>query len=207
MLKIGAFGYKYVYFVNQIKINKAMKKVLIVMVTSFVIVSCGSSDLKNTNQANEILDEMMRNKTFQIKSTFAQPQVTQAMQQVGNAGMLPQGSNVANINISSHSNYLKMENDSVKAVLPFYGERQFGGGYNNNEGIEFIGIPNDLTIEKGKKNSYDIQFNIKDKNSSSEQYQVFIKLFPNLTSTITINSNQRNRIQYRGTFSAIPAEN
>ena len=207
MLKIGAFGYKYVYFVTQIMINKAMKKVLIVMVTSFVIVSCGSSDLKNTNQANEILDEMMRNKTFQIKSTFAQPQVTQAMQQVGNAGMLPQGSNVANINISSHSNYLKMENDSVKAVLPFYGERQFGGGYNNNEGIEFIGIPNDLTIEKGKKNSYDIRFNIKDENSSSEQYQVFIKLFTNLSSTTTINSNQRNRIQYRGTVSAIPAEN
>jgi len=177
------------------------------MVTSFVIVTCGSSDLKSNNQSNKILDEMMRNKTFQIESSSAQPQVTLAMQQIGNAGMLPLGSNVANIDISSHSNYLKMENDSVMAFLPFYGERQFGGGYNNNEGIAFDGIPHNLTIEKDRRDSYDIRFNIKDKNSSSEYYQVFIKLFTNLASTITINSNQRRSIQYRGTVSAIPAEN
>jgi hypothetical protein len=147
---------------------------------------------------NKILDEMMENKTFQIASSWAQPQVTLAMQQLGNAGMLPQGSTVGNIDISSTSNYLKMENNSVKAKLPFYGERQFGGGYNNNEGIAFEGIPNNLQIEKAKKEAYDIRFNIRDKNSSAESYQVYIKLFPNLTSTITVNSNQRYSIQYRG---------
>ncbi len=177
------------------------------MVTSFVIVTCGSSDLKSTSEMNKTLDEMMNKKNFQIVSSWAQPQVTLAMQQLGNSGMLPQGSNVANIDISTHSNYLKMENDSVKAILPFYGERQFGGGYNNNEGIAFEGIPHNLTIEKDRRDSYSIRFNIKDKNSSSEYYQVFIKLFTNLASTITINSNQRRSIQYRGTVSAIPAEN
>lgn len=193
--------------VSQIINNKAMKKVIIVMVTSFIILSCGSSNLKSTNEVSKTLDEMMNKKTFQIISSWAQPQVTLAMQQLGNAGMLPQGSTVANIDISSHTNYLKMVNDSVKAVFPYYGERQFGGGYNNNEGIEFEGNPQNLTIEKDKKDSYDIQFEIKDKNSSSENYQVFIKLFTNLASTIKINSNQRSSIQYRGTVSAINIEN
>lgn len=175
-----------------------MKKTTILSAIILIFVSCGSSDLKSTREMNKILEEMMENRTFQIASSWAQPQVTLAMQQLGNAGMLPQGSTVGNIDISSTSNYLKMENDSVKAELPFYGERQFGGGYNNSEGIAFEGIPNDLQIEKAKKDAYDIRFNIRDKNSSAESYQVYIKLFPNLTSTITVNSNQRYSIQYRG---------
>jgi hypothetical protein len=128
------------------------------------------------------------------------------MQQLSNAGLFPQGSTAGNIDISSTSNYLKMENDSVKAELPFYGERQFGGGYNNSEGIAFEGVPNDLQIEKGKKDAYDIHFNIMDKNSSAESYQVYIKLFPNLTSIITVNSNQRYSIQYRGKINKISNE-
>lgn len=175
-----------------------MKKTTILSAIILIFVSCGSSDLKSTREMNKILEEMMENRTFQIASSWAQPQVTLAMQQLGNAGMLPQGSTVGNIDISSTSNYLKMENDSVKAELPFYGERQFGGGYNNSGGIAFEGVPNDLQIEKAKKDAYDIRFNIRDKNSSAESYQVYIKLFPNLTSTITVNSNQRYSIQYRG---------
>ena len=175
-----------------------MKKTTILSAIILIFISCGSSDLKSTREMNKILDEMMADRAFQIASSWAQPQVTLAMQQLSNAGLFPTGSTVGNIDISSTSNYLKMENDSVKAELPFYGERQFGGGYNNNEGIAFEGIPNDLQIEKAKKDAYDIRFNIRDKNSSAESYQVYIKLFPNLTSTITVNSNQRYSIQYRG---------
>lgn len=185
----------------------AMKKIIILSVLILISVSCGSSDLKSTREMNKILDEMMENKAFQIASSWAEPQITLAMQQLGNAGLFPSGSTVGHIDISSHVNYLKMENDTVKAVLPFYGERQFGGGYNRSEGIEFEGIPNDLQIEKGKKDAYNIRFNIRDKNSSTERYQVYIHLFPNLTSTININSTQRNNIRYRGNISKLQIEN
>jgi hypothetical protein len=183
-----------------------MKKITILSAIFIIFISCGSSDLKNTREMNKILEEMMENRAFQIALSRAQPQVTFAMQQLSNAGLFPQGSTAGNIDISSTSNYLKMENDSVKAELPFYGERQFGGGYNNSEGIAFEGVPNDLQIEKGKKDAYDIHFNIKDKNSSAENYQVYIKLFPNLTSIITVNSNQRYSIQYRGKINKISNE-
>jgi len=183
-----------------------MKKVIILGVLIFVFGACGTHNQNKTYETNTTLDAMVENKTFEIKSSWAAPQVTQTMQQLGNVGLLPQGSTSGNIDISSHTNFLKMEQGSVKAVLPFYGERQFGGGYNNNEGIEFEGIPDDLHIEKGKKAEYSIRFKIKDKNSKSEQYQVYITLYSNLTSSITINSTQRNTIQYKGNVSKLDSE-
>ena len=191
----------------QIFYEMAMKKITILSIMILVLVSCGSSDLKSARDINKILDEMMANKAFQIASSWAEPQVTLAMQQLDNAGLFPAGSTAGHIDISSTVNYLKMENDSVRAYLPFYGERQFGGGYNNSEGIAFEGIPNDLQIEKGKKDAYDIRFNIRDKNSSVERYQVYIKLFPNLTTAITVNSNQRYSIRYKGNATKLPIEN
>jgi len=181
----------------------AMKKILLMAVLMIVFLACGTHNQNKTYETNKDLDDMVENKTFEIKSSWASPQVTQAMQQLGNAGLFPQGSTAGNIDISNHTNYLIMEQDTVKAVLPFYGERQFGSGYNNNEGIQFRGIPNDLHIEKGKKDEYAIRFKIKDKNSNSEQYQVYITLYPNLTSSITINSTQRYTIQYRGSVNQV----
>jgi len=180
-----------------------MKKILLMAVLMIVFLACGTHNQNKTYETNKDLDDMVENKTFEIKSSWASPQVTQAMQQLGNAGLFPQGSTAGNIDISNHTNYLIMEQDTVKAVLPFYGERQFGSGYNNNEGIQFRGIPNDLHIEKGKKDEYAIRFKIKDKNSNSEQYQVYITLYPNLTSSITINSTQRYTIQYRGSVNQV----
>ena len=106
--------------------------------------------------------------------------------------------NNLNIDISNITNYLKIKNDSVMAYLPFYGERRFGGAYNNTAGIEFEGIPNDFQINKGKKGSYEIRFSIDDKNTNTENYRVYIKLLPDMSSTININSSGRSSIQYRG---------
>jgi hypothetical protein len=183
-----------------------MKKLVVVGVLILVLVACGTHNQNKTYEPNKALDDMVENKTFEIKSSWASPQVTQAMQQLGNAGLFPQGSTAGNIDISNHANYLIMKHDTIKAVLPFYGERQFGSGYNSNEGIEFEGIPNDLQIEKGKKAEYAIRFKIKDKNSNSEQYQVYITLYSNLTSSITINSTQRNTIQFKGNVNKLDSE-
>ncbi|WP_157804956.1 DUF4251 domain-containing protein [Confluentibacter lentus] len=184
-----------------------MKKILFISAIMIVLVACGSGSPKYSDENSKALKTMIDNQSFEITSDWAQPLMTSAMQQLGNAGLFVNGSTAGNINISTHSNFLRMKNDSVMASLPFYGERQFGGGYNNASGIEFEGIPDDLQIKKGKESSYEIRFNMADKNSNTDNYRVYIKLFPNLTSTININSSSRSNIQFRGNVHEITATN
>ena len=179
-----------------------MKKILFSIIV-VVLVACGSSNQKYGAETGKILDGLIESKSFEITSSWAQPLMTSAMQQLGNAGLFINGSTAGNIDISRHTNYLKMENDSVKAILPFYGERQFGGGYNNASGIEFEGIPGNLQIDSGKEGSYEIRFQINDKNSNTENYRVYIKLLSDLSSNINISSSNRSNIQYRGKVHAL----
>lgn len=174
-----------------------MKKILLLGIT-LILVACGSSSQKQSNTSSDKLNTMIENKSFEIKSRWAIPQLTSAMQQLSNAGLFPNGSSSGSIDISSHTNFLKMENDSVKAQLPFYGERQFGGGYGTAGGIEFEDVPKNLQISEGSKGGYEISFSINDKNTNTENYKVFIKLHSDLSSTININSSSRSNIQYRG---------
>ncbi|WP_111307146.1 DUF4251 domain-containing protein [Confluentibacter sediminis] len=180
-----------------------MKNSLLISIIVTVFLACGSSSQKQAHSSSKELDTMIKNQSFEITSHAAQPLMTAAMQQLADSRLFTNGSTAGNINITSHTNYLRMKNDSVMAILPFYGERQFGGGYNSPSGIEFEGVPKDLQIKKGKASSYDIRFSITDKHSNTDNYQVYIKLYPNLSSTIQINSGSRSNIQFQGNVHAL----
>lgn len=175
-----------------------MKKILFIIVLITVFSGCGTANSRDTSRNSTILKEMVENKTFEIISKRAHPLMTSAMQQLGNAGLFGNGSTAGSIDLTTHTNYLRMKNDSISANLPFYGERQMGGGYDNASGIEFNGVPKNLQITTSENQSYEIRFNINDKNSSTENYQVYIKLSPNLSSNIVIRSSHRSNIQYVG---------
>lgn len=176
----------------------------------FVLLGCASANKAHVIETKDTkaLDDLISGKYFEIVSDWAQPQLTSAMAQVGNAGLLPPGSNVGNINLIGNPNFLKMKGNEVEAYLPYYGERQMGGTYNNNRtGIEFEGIPQDFEVNRGKKDSYEIIFTVSDKNTITETYRVVIQLFPNLSSAITINSSQRFPIRYKGHAKTTEKEN
>ena len=80
-----------------------------------------------------------------------------------------------------------------------------GGGYNSDgAGIDFEGIPEKMEITKNKaKKRYDIRIKMKD---NSENFILNITLFPNLTSTINVNSSQRFPIRYSGSVQALTSE-
>ena len=183
-----------------------MKNILFISIGFSILMACGSRNNKYSAENSQILDEMIKNKSFEIIATSAQPLMTSAMQQLGNAGVFVNGSSAGNINLTTSANYLRMKKDSVMADLPFYGERQFGGGYNSSSGIELEGIPKNLQIKKVKDSAYEIRFDIRDKNANTENYQVNIKLLPDLTSTMMIRSTNRSNIQYRGRVNALKAK-
>ncbi len=187
-----------------------MKQVFYIIVL-VCLVSCGGSKTytEQETQAYERLKELVQSKKLEIHSNFARPMATSAFTQVANSGVLGVGNTASNIDITSNSNELKIQGDSVSGFFPFFGEQQFGGGYpgSNHQGIEFNDIPEDYTVtDNDAKHSVQIRFKINDEFRNNEHYTVFITLFPNNRSTIQINSTNRTPIEFTGTLQPIAME-
>lgn len=176
---------------------RTLFKIFCVFLLMFVA-GCGSSSISKTSpeQLAE-LEELVEDKKIVFEAEWAMPLASNSLNQIGNAGLLPPGSTANQINLIGNNNYLKIDGDSVSAYLPYYGERQMGGVYNqSNAGIKFEGVPTDFEIAKNdKKNTYSIKFDVNDK---SEAFQVNMTLFPNRTASVNINSNERFSIRYQG---------
>lgn len=180
-----------------------MKRKIEIGILLLVFWACGSSSktVEATTESNK-LDEMVDQKSFEIVSEWAMPLMTNSLNSIGNAGFFPPGSAGSRITLIGNPNYLRVRGDSVSAHLPYYGERQMGGGYNNRTtAIKFKGIPKDFEITKDDKDqSYAVHFEI---NDQSENYNINLKLFPNLKGSISVNSSQRFQIRYSGDIAAI----
>ena len=181
-----------------------MKPLLIFsFVTLFLLTSCASKKSIPTEEERKALELIVSNKTFEIESDFAYPQVTNAVQQVLNSGLLQPGSTPGGINLIGNPNYLRVRNDSVISYLPYFGERQMRAGYGSGDGaIQLKSIMKDYSAQLNKDGSYSIDFNAE---GQSENFQVYLRLFPNLKSTMVLNGIFRLPIQYSGSIK--PMEN
>ncbi len=183
----------------------SLKSVFVVSILAGLMLSCGSSS-KISDGKSKQLDDLVSSKHFQIISDMAFPLATSSLNSISNAGLLPPGSSAGQISLIGNSNYLKVMGDSVAIYLPYFGERQMGGGYNNDgPGIKFEGVPQDMEITKDEeKQQTNIRFKTKD---GSETFNIDVSLFPNLNSMIKVNSSQRFPIRYSGQVSAISVGN
>jgi len=178
---------------------KTTVKNIAACLTLTVLIGCGASNkIVEPSVQSKALDEMVSSKQFKFEAEWARPIATNSLNSIVNSGMLPPGNNASQINIMGNGSYFKMEGDSVSADLPYFGERQMGGGYDSDTGIKFEGVPVDLKIEKDEaKQRYDIRFQIKKK---SEVYRVQLEIFPSLKGNMSVMSSQRFAIRYDGTL-------
>lgn len=169
-----------------------------------LLISCKSTKNQVTSDQIKTLDNLVENKRYSIESNWAYPQVTYAMQQVLNSGVLQPGSAANSINLIGNANYLTIAGDSINAYLPYFGERQINLDYGGRDNaIELNGKIENYTITKSKNNRYLIKFNAKNK---IETYSIIISLFPNLNSEIRINSSSRFPISYTGKVERISTD-
>ncbi|NNJ88321.1 MAG: DUF4251 domain-containing protein [Eudoraea sp.] len=168
------------------------------------IFSCGSSSSVN-NDSSKIADlrRMVTKANYEITSNWAFPLMTQGLTSIANAGLLMPGSNASSIDLIGNPNYLRVIGDSVSVSLPYFGERQMGGGYNNTgSGLSFDGIPDSYETQwDERKQRYQIKFQVKQR---TETLQFNILLFTNLKSDIKVNSTHRTSIGYNGVVAFIP---
>jgi len=150
--------------------------------------------IRDSGKEMQALLNIVNSNQFEVIADWMKPMPTQGLNSVANAGLLPIGSTLANIQINGSNNFVRVKGDSVSANLPFYGERRFGGGYNTDTGIVFNGIPENY-VKKEIKNKIEVSFTISEHQDS---FDVSMTLFPNNNANIAINSTNRNFISYTG---------
>lgn len=169
----------------------------------FVCISCsGSQKIVSPTPKSRALDALVEKGKFEVTSDQASPLLTSSMAAISNSGLLGNGNSAGNINLIGNPNYLKVEGDTISADLPYYGERQMGGGYNSNAGIKFKGVPQNYSLTKNETNQqYQINFQIS--GEGAENFTISLILFPNWKSSLQINSSQRTPIRYTGEVQAL----
>ncbi|WP_273566909.1 DUF4251 domain-containing protein [Maribacter halichondriae] len=172
-----------------------VRKIALVFSVTILMLHCSPSQKLVEN--NAALDGLIAQKRFEIKVRTVEPLVTQAMAQVANSGMLPPGNTISRIDVTGQGHFIKVHGDSVSANLPYFGERQMGGGYDDNPGIKFNAIPKNIEIiREDDKNRHRIKFTINDK---TETFIINTEVYPNSSALVSIRSSHRNPIRYSGT--------
>ena len=151
-----------------------MKTIVASFIVLSILFSCSSA--KNSISDTHPIHSLISSRSFEFTADWASPMVTQSMNSIANSGLIPPGSTISRINLAGNPNYLKVFGDSVSANLPYYGERQFGGGYGSATGIEFNGIPEDYEM---------------------------MAIFPSKSTTVAVSLNNRNSIRYEGAIEAL----
>lgn len=185
-----------------------MKNSLLIFIAIIGLWSCSSNKGVVSLEEQKKVEELVTNKSFEIDSQWAFPRITSTMISLQNTGFLPTNSTAGMIDITGHRNYFIFDKDSVKANLPYYGERQLGSAYNttNGGGIMFDGVPENLKSEKTKKGNYKFNFNIKGSNNSTETYKVSVLIYKNASAKINVYSSHRLTIEYKGKLRELKKE-
>lgn len=179
-----------------------MRTPFLLFIAFCILCSCKSS--KTIISDSHPIHALVTSNNIEFTATSASPMVTQSRTAIANSGLIAPGNTVSRIDLNGTGNFLKIKGDTVSANLPYFGERQFGGGYGTTPGIEFNGPPSNYIQEfNNDKQKYTISFQI---NNSSDRYMVYVDIFPNMSSVVSVNMANRNAILYNGRVNAINEE-
>jgi hypothetical protein len=104
------------------------------------------------------------------------------------------------IDLTTNTNYVLFQSDSIKSEMPFFGRGYSAIAYGRDAGLKFEGKAEGFTIEK-KKKAYEIKATVK---GDSDTYRLLLSVFFEGSATLTIISNNRSTISYNGDVSASP---
>lgn len=168
-----------------------------------MLFSCGSGKEAASEAQLEMVNQLLKERSFEFRALWATPLSTQDMTTLFNAGLLAPGDAPNRINLMDNPNFLRIEGDSVSAYLPYYGEQQMHVSLNPaDQGIRIDEKVSDLQVNYNeRKGQYDIRFSA---SAGISRYHMILTVFPNLSATLKVNSSSREFISYQGTVGPIP---
>ena len=105
----------------------------------------------------------------------------------------------SSIDLSSRTNYLKIEPEMIDSDMPFFG-RSFKPGYaNTDNGIKFKEKPVKFDI-KNEKNKYKVNIEVKD---PKDFYKLFLTIQFDGSATLSVSCNNLSTISYYGGISGL----
>lgn len=105
----------------------------------------------------------------------------------------PQGTR--SIDLTTNSNFLKFEKDSIDSEMPFFGRAYSGVAYmGGNGGMHFKGKIENYSLIKDKK-KYLIRAKISEK---ADTYDLLLTVFLEGNASLSINSFNKSPISYSG---------
>ncbi|PKB15370.1 DUF4251 domain-containing protein [Flavobacterium sp. 5] len=122
------------------------------------------------------IDALVQSKEYEFEAIMAYPQGTRS------------------IDLTTNSNYLRFQKDTIHSEMPFFGRAYSGVGYGGDAGLSFKGAIKDYSLKKEKK-SYTIKATVKGDNDS---YDIFLTVYFDGGANLLINSTNRSAISYRG---------
>lgn len=121
-----------------------MKNITSGILIILTIIGCKSSlnsaELAQQKQQLEQIAVQVNQDDYQIVMNTAYPLATNAVSNVLNGILIPNGDSASRIDLSDRDDYIELGNKSVKGELSYYGERRISSGYGNQDtGIYFNG--------------------------------------------------------------------
>lgn len=155
-----------------------MRKIIFILGTILLLGGCKSSQPLTSEQQLEkqVVEEMLTSKDYTVE-------FDRVVTQRGKGIFISSGYD------------LSIKNDSVFAYLPYFG-RSFSAPLGGNGGVKFQEPYTDYQMqEKSKGDGYEIRMKARDLN---DQYQLFLTVYNDGSSVLTINFPQRDSITYYG---------
>ena len=173
-----------------------MKQTIKLILVTLLIYGCSSTHKIVKPEDLAALKMAVENSVFEIVSNSANPVAFTNTRGLEN--LLPPGSNLGSINLVNNPNFFKVQNDSIKLYLPYYGEQQIVTAYSSESGLQFEGKAKSSKKNfNAKRNEYNITYSLK---ADKESLTINLTLFPNNNATLRVNSSIRTPIIYYGSW-------
>ena len=183
-----------------------MKNVSFAILVILTIISCKSNlntveTAQKQKQLNEIANKV-RQDDYKIVMSAAYPLATNAVTNVLNGVLIPNGDTANRIDLTDRDDYIELGDRSVLGSLSYYGERRISSGYGNQDtGINYKGIPVNYSQKIDfKKGLVRIEYQI---NNQTESFDITIEVFANRKANVHVSSTHRSNIRYTGMMEQI----
>lgn len=127
------------------------------------------------------MEELLNSKNYEFVGDWAYPQGGRS------------------ISLTTNPNYFRIKNDSIYSEMPYFGRAYSGVAYGGDGGLKFKGIMKNYSLKSNKKN-FLLNAEVK---GESDNYSITLTVFFDGGASLSINSNNRASINYRGNIDKI----